>query len=268
MTIACSTAVRCNSSLERALADIAGAGFRSIDLLTIDGWAHVNTSDLAERWQPTLERLDGLLRQHHLTPIALNTGVSAQLHQRSEAINDRRRHEIDALIRLMQRYNIGIAAIQPRNNDPERPWEELLRDCAATLREQFAAAEAAGVVFALELHVGSPFETLGQARRLIELIPDLPLVYDPTHFVMQGVPIDQTGWLLDHARHLHLRDAAPGKLQVPFGMGAVDFDWLLGSLRERGYQGHISIEYLETDEFDALDSARRLYDLVATYFPE
>lgn len=268
MTIACSTAVRCNSPLERALADIAGAGFHTVDLLTIDGWAHVNTTDLADHWEPTVERLDGLLQQHGLTPIALNTGVSGQLHQRSEDFNARRRREIDGLIRLMQRYGIATAVIQPRNNDPDRPVEDVLHDCVATLWEHFHAAEAAEVGFALELHVGSPFETLEQARRLIDLIPDVPLVYDPTHFVMQGLPIGETGWLMDHARHVHLRDAAVGKLQVPFGTGSVDFDWVLGSLRERGYSGHISIEYLETDEFDALESARRLYDLVATYFPE
>lgn len=267
MAIACSTLVRCASPLERALADIAAMGFARIDLLVIDGWVHVHTRDLADQFDQTVAGIDRLLRQHNLMPIALNTGVGPQLHQRSPAINARRIREVEALIRCMQHYGITIAAIQPRNADRDRPWDEVLRDCVATLREQTAMGRAAGITFALELHVNSPFETLDQARRLLAELPDLPLVYDPSHFVMQGIDLKETGWLIDYAHHVHLRDAAPGKLQVPFGTGAIDFDWLLGTLRERGYQGHFSIEYLETDEFDALESALRLYETIARYFP-
>jgi sugar phosphate isomerase/epimerase len=53
----------------------------------------------------------------------------------------------------------------------------------------------------------------------VEELPEVPLVYDPTHFVMQGIDIRETGWLMAHAQHVHLRDAAPDKMQVPFGTG-------------------------------------------------
>ena len=48
MGIACSTAVCSKEPLDTALATIAGLGFEKIDHLTIDGWAHVNTQDLAD----------------------------------------------------------------------------------------------------------------------------------------------------------------------------------------------------------------------------
>lgn len=269
MAIACSTAVRCNASLEKALADIAAAGFDTIDLLAIDGWVHVNPTDLADRFDETLARVNGLLKQHRLMPIALNTGTSPQLHHRSPEVNAQRMREVEGLIRLMQHLGLNVAAMQPRNPDPARPWEDVLRDCVATLREQVAAAEAAGVTFALELHIRSPFETLQQTRRLLDEMPELPLVYDPSHFVMQGIDIRETGWLMDYnTRHVHLRDAGMDKMQVPFGTGQVDFDWVLGSLVDRGYQGHIAIEYLESDAFDALDSALRLRDTIIAYFPD
>jgi sugar phosphate isomerase/epimerase len=266
VAVVCSTAVRSGSSLEKALADIEQAGFEAIDLLAIDGWVHVNTVDLAERYDETLARVDGLLEQHRLKVVALNTGVSPQLHHRSDAINAQRMREVEGLIRLMRHLGVEVAAVQPRNPDPVRPWEEVLRDCVATLREQVDAGRDAGVTFALEFHVRSPFETLEQARRLLEEMPDLPLAYDPSHYVMQGIDIKEIGWLLDHAHHVHLRDAAPDEMQVPFGMGQVDFNWLLGSLQDRGYRGHFSIEYLESDDFDALDSALRLRDAIAHRF--
>jgi len=267
MAIAISTSVRCNSRLEKALSDIEKAGFESIDLLAIDGWVHVHTRDLVSQYDETVSRLDSLLRQHHLKPIILNTGVASQLHHRSDEINAQRTREIDALIRLMKHYDIQIAAIQPRNTDPQRPYDDVFRDCVATLQEQIAAGAAAGVIFALELHVRSPFETFEQARRLLEAMPDIPLVYDPSHFVMQGIDLRETEWLMDNARHTHLRDAAPGQLQMPFGKGAVNFDWVLQALKDRGYLGNFSIEYLETDDFDVLDSSRKLYDKIASYFP-
>ncbi len=77
MAIACSTSVRCGRLLEEALTDIQKLGFGKIDILTIDGWVHVNTTDLA--------------------------------------------------------------------------------DCVETLKEQISIGTEAGVTFALELHVNSPF---------------------------------------------------------------------------------------------------------------
>lgn len=268
MTIAISTSVRCNSTLERALEDIEKAGFQLIDLLAIDGWVHVHTRDLVSQYDETVNRLDSLLCQYPLKPIILNTGVAAQLHHRSDETNIQRRFEIDALIRLMHHYQIQTAAIQPRNADPQRPYDDIFDDCVATLYEQIAAGKEAGVIFALELHVRSPFETFEQARRLLDAIPDLPLVYDPSHFVMQGIDPRETEWLMSNARHAHLRDAAPGKLQMPFGTGAVDFDWVLRALKDHGYSGNFSIEYLETDEFDVFDSSRKLHEKIAEYFPD
>lgn len=266
MAVACSTSVGTNASLAETLARIRRAGIPLVDLLVIDGWKHIHTTDLVSRYDETRAGVDALLAQHSLKPLALNTGVSAQLHHRSTEINAQRQQETAALIRLMGDYQIAIAAIQPRLPDRHRPYADVLADCAATLREQIAMGQAAGVTFALELHINSPFETLEQARLLLDHLPELPLVYDPTHFVMQGIDIRQTAWLMQHARHVHLRDADRDQMQVPFGSGAVDFDWVLGALKDQGYDGHFSIEYLETDAFDVMESAVRLYETIGRYF--
>lgn len=266
MTILCSTSVRCDSLLDVALADIAAAGFSDIDLLAIDGWVHINTSDLANDFAAAIAPLDALLAKHRLRPLAINSGIGPQLYDRSDEGCRRRTRELAALVKLMKHLDVGIAAIQPRQADATRPEAASFADCVTSLAEQLAVGVAAGRTFALELHVNSPFETLDQARRVIEALPELPLVYDPTHYVMQGIDIRETGWLIERAAHVHLRDAAPGQIQAPFGQGAVDFDWVLGTLRERGYNGHISIEYLETSNFDALESALRLQEAIQKYF--
>ncbi|HEX8835176.1 MAG TPA: sugar phosphate isomerase/epimerase [Abditibacteriaceae bacterium] len=269
MAIACSTSVACNSSLDKALETVHNLGFRNVDILTIDGWAHVNTQDLADDFVSTRARVEALLQQCQLTPIATNSGVSTKMHLRSPEINQRRRDETLALVKWCNSYDIDIAAIQPPLYvGNEHPWEEVLEACVSSLREQKQIGDENGVRFALELHVNSPFETMEEARRFCDAMPEMPLVYDPTHFVMQGIDIRQTGWLMERAIHVHLRDAVQGKIQEHFGQGAVDFDWVLGALKDRGYQGHFSIEYLEDKNMDVLEDAKRARDAIAQYFPE
>jgi sugar phosphate isomerase/epimerase len=168
----------------------------------------------------------------------------------------------------MHHLAIPVGAIQPRKPDPSRPWEEVLADCVATLREQFQAGAAAGVQFCVELHINSPFETPEQARRLLEAMPEVRFVYDPTHAVCQGLDVRDTAWVMEHAAHVHLRDAAQGQLQAAYGEGAVDFDWVLSALRERGYSGSFSIEYFNAPEFDVDASVLRLRDHIRRYFPD
>ncbi|MBP3964731.1 sugar phosphate isomerase/epimerase family protein [Paenibacillus lignilyticus] len=267
--IACSTSVRCGSTFEEALASISSAGFRYVDILTIDGWVHVHTSKLATEQDlaEQINRSKQLLAQYSLQPVATNSGVSPQLHDRSPEAVSRRKAETAGLMQWMKALQINVAAIQPRQPDRSRPWEEVLDDCIASLQEQLEIAHAAGIRMALEFHANSPFETMEQCLRFMERMPDMPIVYDPTHFVMQGVPLEETFVFLERAAHVHLRDAAKDQMQVRYGTGAVDFHRVLEELKQRGYQGGFSIEYLQTDQFDVMEDAVQLYERIIEAFP-
>ncbi|WP_308636364.1 sugar phosphate isomerase/epimerase family protein [Paenibacillus silvisoli] len=266
--VACSTSVRCGSSFEEALAAISAAGFRYVDILSIDGWVHVNTSALVTDQGLTQEigRTKQLLDRYQLIPAATNSGVSPQLHDRSPEAIERRKAETIGLANWMKALGISFAAIQPRQPDRSRPWQEMQDDCIASLREQLAVAKQEGISMALEFHVNSPFETMEQCLRLMEQLPEMPLVYDPTHFVMQGIPLEETFAFLDRAAHVHLRDAAPDNMQVRLGEGLVDTGLILEELKRRGYQGGFSIEYLETGDFDVMQDAAQLYDRIQASF--
>ncbi len=266
MTIACSTSVRCGHSLESALRAISEAGFRAIDLLAIDKWVHVHTSELASDYETNAQRLASMFQHYGVYPAYLNVGTGGQLHDRSSSRIEARRRELKAVTSLMQRFGISIAAIQPRNPDASRPWNVVFEDCVATLRDYQAAAAEAGVSFALELHANSPFETMEQAELVLEAMPDLKLVYDPTHFVMQGIEIEATEWLLEKAIHVHLRDADLGKMQTAYGQGALHFDKLFQMLQRKGYRGGFSIEYLDNEDFDAVREARLLCEHIKRYY--
>ena len=113
MAIACSTSIASDSPLDKALETVHNLGFRNVDILTVDGWAHVNTQDLADDFASTHARVDALLQQYHLTPITTNSGVSTKTHHRSPEINQRRHDETLALVKWLNSYNIDFATIQP-----------------------------------------------------------------------------------------------------------------------------------------------------------
>ncbi|MFS0726401.1 sugar phosphate isomerase/epimerase family protein [Paenibacillus sp. 1P07SE] len=258
MNIACSTTVGYKQKLASVLQRIQESGFTTVDLLAIDGWAHINPHDLADQGEEGHGLITDLLARYRLSPIALNIGTRTDLHDRSaEAIASRSR-EMTTMVRLMNVLSVPIAVIQPRARDASRPYADVVQACAATWREMEAIAGRSGAKLALELHVFSPFEMLDQARALIELVPDLQVVYDPSHLVMQGVPLRETEWLMDRSIHVHLRDAAYGHMQTRLGQGSVDFEWVFHALKRRGYSGPVSIEYLQEDHYDVFEDVRRL----------
>lgn len=259
MRIFVSTAIGCDADLSTAL-DRAEKVGSEIDLLMIEGWVHLNPSEA----QSKAAEVDEALRSRGLTLECANTGLGVQLHHRGPAYDPFRKANLKGLLDFLVPRKVKAAAIQPLAADRERPYGEVLSDCLATLDEQMSEGDTRGLQFALELHVHSPFETLEQARMLLEARPEMPLVYDPTHFIMQGHPLKESTWLMPQARHCHLRDAAAGQLQCPFGQGELDVDWVVKSLLDHGYQGDVSIEYLGTDEFDVVESAQRLRDALLT----
>jgi len=136
--------------------------------------------------------VDRALRKYELVPIAVNSGVSPLLHDRTEEGCARREAETLALLRFMGHYDIPIASVQPRNPDPNRPRDEVLRDSADTMRDMIDLVRGTGVTFAFECHARSIVETMDEVRALTALVPELGFAYDPTHFVMSGVPMDDT----------------------------------------------------------------------------
>jgi sugar phosphate isomerase/epimerase len=155
-------------------------------------------------------------------------------------------------------FGVEVAALQPPLNLPDRPGPELFDNTVASLRELTDAAAGLGLTLAIECHARSVFETLEASRRLVREAPEVSVAYDPSHFVMAGVETAETLDLLERAAHVHLRDAAPGQMQVPMGEGQVDFDRIFGKLKDIDYRGAISVECLEREERSVAEDIRRL----------
>ncbi len=243
MAVACSTSAF-KGSLADALGEVEGLGFAHVDLIAIPGWNHIVPADLADDWDAVAGQVEALLERHGLAPVAMNMAVAHPHRRDDEETNAQRLREVEAIARLMNRLGVEVASFYPGYKAEDRAWDEVLGDTAATVREMLSVAGAAGVTLAVELHYNTPFETVEQGQGLLAAVPELQVAYDPSHFAMQEIGLRETEPFLDRTAHVHLRDAGPGKMQMPFGAGTVDFDWIVDALAERGYAGHCSIEYL------------------------
>ena len=266
MSLACSTSAF-RMPLDDALAEVRGLGFAYVDLICIPGWDHVQPPELAKDATAVARRVATMLKRHKLTPVACNVALP-NLHQRSEEADAERMRQAEGVARLMRRLKIRVASFYPGYKVDAAQWEDAFARWVHTWHGLEAVADEADVTFTVELHKDTVFETMAQCQRLLEALPELRIAYDPSHFVMQGLDVRETAPLLARAAHVHLRDAAINKMYERTGKGAVDFDWLLGSLKDRGYDGPISIECLPGDDPQAVrDDILKLKAIVEERWP-
>jgi len=262
MKVSCSTTLAHRAPLDDALRRIADLGFADVDLLMAHGWAHVSPRALVEDFAGESATIRKAVNAHGLNVVALNVAFSGPLYGRSHDDVGRRKDECLAIVNLMNAMDIAVAAVQPGGRPHGISDNQLIADASASWAELVAIAAEKGRTLALELHTGSPFDSPDSARELVNRVPETRFAFDPSHLVGQGIDLHQVGWILDRAAHVHLRDAESGRVQVPYGKGTVDFDWILDHLRERDYEGYVAVEYLDTDEFDVAESARALADKI------
>ncbi|MFW6313207.1 MAG: sugar phosphate isomerase/epimerase family protein [Spirochaetota bacterium] len=262
MKISCSTTLAHRAPLDTALKRIADLGFTDIDLLMAHGWAHVSPRSLVEDFAAESAAIRKTVNAHGLNIVALNVAFSGPLYGRSHDDVARRKDECLAIVNLMNAMDIPVAAVQPGGRPHGVSDNQLIADASASWAELVAIAAEKDRTLALELHTGSPFDSPDSARELVNHVPETRFAFDPSHLVGQGIDLHQVGWILERAAHVHLRDAESGRVQVAYGTGTVDFDWILGHLRHSGYDGYLAVEYLDTDEFDVTESARGLAEKI------
>ena len=72
--------------------------------------------------------------------------------------------------------------------------------------------------------------------------PAPPASVDYTHYVSQGFNEEQLEPLVRHARHVHARGGAPGRVPCALKDRTIDYGRLVDALRASGYDGAVALD--------------------------
>jgi L-ribulose-5-phosphate 3-epimerase len=245
-------------SFDEALAGIAGAGFRHVELSAVPGWTeHVDLdTDPAE--------IRSRVGDYGLEAVSLS-GHSDLTTREGLA------HGIRA-VRWAAAYGMPImnTAVGGHQSADENEAAFL-----ANVGELADEAEKAGVVVALEIH-GDIMASSDVTIPLVEKIgrDSVRVNYDTANveFYSGDRAVDDLPKITGYLAHVHLKDTTGGKGNWNFpavGAGTVDFGRVLEILEDAGYSGPYSVEIeFEGEPWPSLDDVnsamRRSYEHLST----
>lgn len=112
------------------------------------------------------------------------------------------------------------------------------------LREAVRVGSQHGLRVSIKTRTGDLSEDPHTAVELCQSVKGLGITLDPSYYVCgpnQGRSYDV---VFPYVYHLHLRDTKPDALQVPTGLGEIDYSRLVAQLRKQDYTGSMSVELI------------------------
>jgi L-ribulose-5-phosphate 3-epimerase len=221
-----------------ALAGIAAAGFHHVELAAVPGAVeHVDVhGDPAEM----RARLD----HHGLEAVSISGHSNLTTKEGLD-------HGL-AVVRWAERFGLPIVNTAVGGHAPD--VDESESAFLANIGTLADAAQAAGIIIALEIH-GDLMASGERSLPLLDRIghPAVKVNYDTANveYYAGTAAVDDLPAIADRVAHVHLKDARGGKGSWDFpaiGQGHVDFERVLGILRDAGYDGPYSVEIEFTGE--------------------
>jgi sugar phosphate isomerase/epimerase len=239
---------------DEALAGIAAAGFKGVELSAVPGWTeHVDLDDDPADVRRKVE-------EHGLTAVSLSGHSDL-------TTSDGLAHGIKA-VEWAGRYGLKVVCSAVGGHESADENESAF---LANVGELADAADAAGVVVALEIH-GDIMASSDVTLPLLEKVgrDSIKVNYDTANveYYSGDTAMDDLPKITGELAHVHLKETTGGKGNWNFpaiGDGHVDFARVLEILRDAGYSGPVSVEIeFEGEPWPSLDDVnaamRRSYE--------
>jgi sugar phosphate isomerase/epimerase len=242
---------------DEALAGIAEAGFKGVELSAVPGWTeHV---DLDDDPAEVRKRVEG----HGLEAVSISGHSDLTTREGLE-------HGIKA-VRWAAAYGLPVMNTAVGGHESADENESAF---LANIGELADVAEAEGVVVALEIHgdiMASSDVTLPLLKKVGR--DSVKVNYDTANveYYSGDLAVDDLPKITGELAHVHLKETTGGKGNWNFpaiGDGHVDWARVIQILRDAGYTGPLSVEIEFTGEpwpsLDVVNAAmKRSYDNLA-----
>jgi sugar phosphate isomerase/epimerase len=240
MRVAASTLLHSRLSLDEACDRLRTLDVDAVDIGAMAGWAHLDPESMVGAVDATVDRLDRILTDTGLDPVALNArlgggGVEA----------------VAALTAVAAGIGAPVVTLPSAGADADL-------DADLDRFRSFVDAAHEDVTLTVETHHGLLTEDPAVAERYAAL-PGVGLTLDPGHYAV-GPHWDRGyGDLVPEAAHVHLRQAGatPDAIQRPPDDGRIDVGGFLDELRAAGYDGAVTVEYIDSLDGCTPDEAER-----------
>lgn len=223
MFVAASTECYGDHPFPEACYQISELGYDKVELWLDDSSQHLKASDIAahpDRFVTTYRETT------RMTPIAI--------HLEHDIPADRF-DGICKLAKLLKIAQITIPAAQlgtPFNEEIDR------------LKARLAAANAGGIRLSLKTQTGRLTEDPQTAIELCQSVNGLGLTLDVSHYICGRFASQSHDQVYTYVYHTHLRDTSATDLQVPIGLGEVDYNRVISQLQRISYQRALSVDLL------------------------
>ena len=128
------------------------------------------------------------------------------------------------------------------------------------LKAMVAAGNSDGVRVSIKTENSTLAQDPETAVELCQSVKGLGLTYDPSGYLTQGIKPEMIDRMAPYIFHTHLRDTSPSEMQVPVGLGEVDYSRLVSVLERCDYQRALSVDLLPSyaDKIDRALEMRKL----------
>lgn len=232
-------------SLDEALAGIARAGFKTVELTSVPGWTEHVRRDAKEE---ELAHVKDLLHKYGLTAVSLAG--------HSDLVSDNGVAEFRKALNIARKLGISYVTTSTGGHDASSggSLENQRNKFMRNIRPLADEAAEMGITICLETH-GGLLATGVIAKKLIEDIgkPNIGINYDPGNVIFYGGvrPEEDIMHSADAVKHMHCKDQIGGKGVWNFpaaGTGEVDFASIFKALDGVGFDGPVSCEIEFTGE--------------------
>ena len=113
-----------------------------------------------------------------------------------------------------------------------------------------------GICLSIKTKTGQLTEDPRTATELCQSVKGLGLTLDPSYYTCGPYSNTSYDLVFPYVCHLHLRDSTKDQLQVPVGLGEIDYSRLISMLERQEYHQFLSVELLPAllnDEDRALE---------------
>ena len=167
------------------------------------------------------------------------------------AVRSRTTRLFQGLVSFAQRIGCRSVMLIPGIVHPELGWERSFDLAVRELSALSKIATEEGIRLNIEACEPSVAEKPQDANRLCQEVPELGLTLDYSHFIDPGHSQDEVEILHQHARNVHIRQAAPGKRVACVDNGTIDFERVVSLLRKENYEGVLAVEYVDCPQTTA-----------------